>query len=102
MLNIILQLADGSELQLLRYISYMLIISAVLAGVVLQVISAPYGRYSRTGWGSFLDARLAWFIQELPSMAVPVYLMCFTQCPYIHQRPNQILLALFFLHYIQR
>ena len=29
--------------------------------------SGPYGRYSRAGWGVPVPARLAWFLQELPS-----------------------------------
>ncbi|KXZ52816.1 hypothetical protein GPECTOR_8g200 [Gonium pectorale] len=38
---------------------------ALIAG-----ISAPYGRYSRGGWGVFINARLAWLTQEIPSLLV--------------------------------
>ena len=38
--------------------------------VSLQFTTAPYGRYSRADWGITVPARLAWFLQELPSFVV--------------------------------
>jgi len=47
----------------------------VLTFVVLFVISAPYGRHARAGWGPSISARAGWVLMELPALMVP--LACF-------------------------
>ncbi len=37
----------------------------------LLFLSAPYGRFARSGWGPVLPASWGWFLMELPSLAVP-------------------------------
>lgn len=37
---------------------------------ILFFIPAPYGRFSRPGWGLRLDARTAWIIMELPAFGI--------------------------------
>lgn len=69
---------------------------------VLRILDAPYGRYSRPGYGLFVNAKVAWVIQELPAFAVPVMLMWFYDFPQMSKTPNRIMLACFILHYFQR
>ncbi|CAF0744873.1 unnamed protein product [Rotaria sordida] len=61
-------------------------------------IKAPYGRYNTNNSG--VPARLAWFIQELPSFMIPCYLL------YYHWSSVSItkfiIVGLFLIHYFQR
>jgi 3-oxo-5-alpha-steroid 4-dehydrogenase 1 len=43
---------------------------AVMAFFTLQVISAPYGRHIRRGWGYTLKARTGWLVMEFPAFLV--------------------------------
>lgn len=92
----------GGEVQLIYYVSYMFLAWGALVAVSLQVVSAPYGRYARKGWGIGVTANVAWAIQELPSFAVPLLLLALSDSPKIHDLPNKIILGLFLLHYFQR
>ncbi|KAK3591281.1 hypothetical protein CHS0354_004329 [Potamilus streckersoni] len=65
-------------------------------------LRAPYGRYTRKGWGPLLDSRTAWFIQELPAFAIPMILLIFTDCSQLKYLPNKIVLGIYLLHYVHR
>ena len=71
----------------------------------------PYGRYgddkgvlSRLLVVSFkLPARQAWVVQEIPSLAVPLFLLLIIGGRYVGTiNPNMVLLGMFLLHYINR
>lgn len=51
-----------------------LLFSWLLAGLPIFIslffISAPYGRYSRKGWGPLLGNKLAWLLMESPSAII--------------------------------
>nr|XP_032819561.1 uncharacterized protein LOC116947671 isoform X3 [Petromyzon marinus] len=59
-----------------------------------------YGRYQAAG--TALPARLAWFLQELPSFLVPVLLLLGAGGADTLPLPNALLLLMFCGHYFQR
>ena len=67
---------------------------------VLLLLSAPYGRHIRTGWGKNIPSFWAWIIMELPAVVVPI--ICYLQS----SRPNNsyvlCCLILWQTHYIHR
>ncbi|XP_033739916.1 3-oxo-5-alpha-steroid 4-dehydrogenase 1-like [Pecten maximus] len=67
-----------------------------------QTSGASYGRYVRSGYGCYINSRLAWFVWELPSIVIPIVLFVFTNSPRIGETPNRILFGCFMLHYIHR
>ncbi|XP_060042808.1 3-oxo-5-alpha-steroid 4-dehydrogenase 2 isoform X2 [Erinaceus europaeus] len=76
--------------------------SALLIGLGALVLGArrpsPYGRHLQAGSRARLPARAAWFLQELPSFALPAGIL-------VHRplrQPNALLLALFCAHYFHR
>lgn len=89
------------ERQVLLWMSCGMIVSAPVVFGVLLTMPAPYGRYvGSVSWGWLMDARCAWFLQELPSLAVPCVLwLCHTTTLAL---PNKLLLGVFVVHYIHR
>ena len=76
-----------------------------------KCVWVPYGRYGdqrsvlSTLWlTSFkVPARLAWMIQEVPSVLVPLYLVLNVGGRYVGAfNPNIVLLGMFLLHYLNR
>jgi 3-oxo-5-alpha-steroid 4-dehydrogenase 1 len=41
--------------------------AAVIACITLRWVTAPYGRYIRSGWGPSIRSRYGWFLMEAPS-----------------------------------
>ncbi|KAK2079537.1 hypothetical protein QBZ16_001931 [Prototheca wickerhamii] len=79
------------------------------AAVLLAGVAAPYGRYSASGWGPLIPARLAWLVratQEIWSLAVPVVWLAFfatdSQLQRVSSPANLALLGAFLVHYIHR
>lgn len=97
-----LQNAWQDEARFMNLLSYTFIVLSVFVVCILGYVSAPYGRYSRPGWGPLIPVRLAWFLQELPSLLMPLYILCFTECPRAGEWKNKVALGLFIFHYIQR
>jgi len=89
-----------NERRLLFWMSCGMIVCGLLAFVVLLMIPAPYGRYSSASWGWLIDSRAAWFMQELPSLLVPVILWPCSDAG--TTQPNRLLLGAFIVHYIHR
>ena len=74
-------------------------------------LRVPYGRYGdqRGSLRSMLltsfkvPARLAWMVQEMPSVVVPLYLVLNAGGRYVGAfNPNVVLLGMFLLHYVNR
>jgi len=93
-------MAVETERQLLFWMSYGMIMSGFMSFLVLLLIPAPYGRYSSTAWGFLIDSRYAWFIQEVPSLLIPLAFWLFSDTDIM--LPNKLLLCVFVAHYIQR
>lgn len=69
--------------------------------------TAPYGRYSTSGWGFMIPNKIAWVSQEINSLAVPaIWILFFAsdeQLSRIYKVPvNGILVAMFLIHYVNR
>ena len=75
----------------------------VLACLTLQFQSAPYGRYEQGAsrlWGPRMNGRLAWFLQELPCVVLPLF-----NLSRVATRPPPAaaaLLAMYLFHYANR
>lgn len=72
---------------------------AVVVFVLLFFISAPYGKFSRKGWGPVIRSKWAWMIMEFPSPALMLLFFI------ISDRKNLtglIFLCLWLGHYLHR
>ncbi len=81
----------------------LLLFCFALAGVtffVTGVMTAPYGRHVRAGWGPALPKRIAWALMETPS--VVVFAWIFAQGSHAGDLVPRIFAALWLLHYIPR
>ena len=73
---------------------------AVLTFVGLCFITAPYGRYDRSGWGPTLPPRVAWLVMESPASLV--FAAAFLAGGHRADAVPIVLLGLWQLHYVQR
>lgn len=66
----------------------------------LQLITAPYGRHRRRGWGPELPSTVAWVLMELPAVAT------FPICFWLGDRHDSVAAIVFLLmweaHYVHR
>jgi len=93
-------MAVEDERRLLFWMSVGWILLGVVLFAILLIIPAPYGRYTSASWGPLMDARHAWFMQELCSLLVPVVLWLSNANSVL--LPNKFLLAAFIVHYVHR
>ena len=101
-LTTLVNLVYQNDIYILHLVSYTYIVTSVLVlFLLISGITAPYGRYTRDGWGIFVNGKLAWFVQEIPSFAVPV-IFIFQDAPGLRKAPNVLLFSLFVIHYFQR
>ena len=73
---------------------------AVAVGAALLLVSAPYGRHARRGWGPSLPAPLGWLLMEAPSPLLFGGLVLGGGGP--RDAATWILLALWEAHYLHR
>ncbi len=72
---------------------------AIIVFTVLFFITAPYGKFSRKGWGPALKSKWAWMIMEFPS---PALILIFFITSLNRNIPQAIFLLLWLIHYVQR
>ena len=103
------QREDETLLSLLSWI--LLAMGAQVVILNTLNVQVPYGRYGeKRTWLSMLlltnvkiPARVSWFIMEMPSFAIPLYLYFNIGGQYVGQvNPNVVLLGMFILHYFNR
>lgn len=97
--------AEGRDLVLIQWLWPLLIVVALL--VPLQ--ASPYGKLKENEfWGRLrscrVNVRVGWFLQELPSFAIPLFLVLNYGGKYVggQANPNIVLVSMFILHYAQR
>lgn len=72
------------EEALLQWAGWGMIVAGVATFIASQTIRAPYGRYSNEAgslYGPPVPARLAWIVQECPSVFVPLICLFFGTPP---------------------
>lgn len=94
--------SEAEELYILEFCAYFMLFMTLVTFVTLLFENVPYGRYASSRYGFPVNVKLAWFVQELPAILVPVCLVFFTSASRTSYLPNQLLLCMYFCHYIQR
>lgn len=103
------------EANLIKSLCYLLFLS-FLGFLIFTVCihQAPYGRYARQPkwiWGCPLNARVGWFVQEFPSLVIPLLCLALVMTPRDESNTdgdgygkavNWILLSCFIAHYVHR
>jgi 3-oxo-5-alpha-steroid 4-dehydrogenase 1 len=85
------------------FYSYLVVFWLALAAitfVALLFVPAPYGRFTRRGWGPRLSPRLGWVLMELP--AVLCFLILYLMGDHRDQPASVLLLAFWMIHYVHR
>ncbi|XP_051503661.1 3-oxo-5-alpha-steroid 4-dehydrogenase 2b isoform X1 [Myxocyprinus asiaticus] len=86
---------------LVQGLSLGMILGGVMHFVCLMKSHAAYGRYADTSTSSVMvPVRLAWFLQELPALLLPLLLLLTTDGN--HSIRKHLMLLTFCLHYFQR
>lgn len=94
--------SEKEELYVLDCLAYFMVFMAACCFVTLLFENVPYGRYSTSKYGFPVNAKVAWFIQELPAFLVPFSLIVWTSSVRTSLLPNRLLIAMYFCHYVQR
>ena len=89
-----------TELQLHSYLVLTIFVAAGLTFVALFFITAPYGRYLRSGWGPTVPARVGWIVMESPTVLLFVYV--YSLGAHALQAAPLALLGLWQFHYVYR
>jgi protein-S-isoprenylcysteine O-methyltransferase Ste14 len=76
------------------------LLTSVVTALGLLLLSAPYGRHARGGWGPSMDTRHAWVVMESP--AVLAFVAIFFAGSHALTATPLVLLAMWLAHYVQR
>lgn len=87
-------------LDVLKILIYAWMALAIGTFVILQFVSAPYGRHTRPGWGPTISNRLGWMIMESPGLLIMPTL--FFIGPAVKTPVHYILLTVYLCHYLNR
>ncbi|XP_043818717.1 3-oxo-5-alpha-steroid 4-dehydrogenase 1 [Dromiciops gliroides] len=92
----------GAEFGTMEKLSFLLVLLGPVAFVLQSIVGSPYGRHVSPRFGPTLPVKLVWFLQEMPSLLVPLYVVTCTPAERLNHWPNRILLGIFIIHYLQR
>jgi 3-oxo-5-alpha-steroid 4-dehydrogenase 1 len=73
---------------------------AVVTFIALFFVTAPYGRFTRRGWGPRVNSRLGWILMESPSLIT--FVVCYAVGD---QQGNPVAIVFLFMwcaHYVNR
>ena len=93
------QLSADEERQVVEQLAACLVGCFVLAAAALLLgVEAPYGRYSKNGWGCMLNGKVAWVVQESPNLIAVGWALSLGEGMTAQESlPNACLLAMFTL-----
>ncbi|KAG8005070.1 3-oxo-5-alpha-steroid 4-dehydrogenase 1 [Nibea albiflora] len=94
--------SEKEELYILDCMAYLMFLMAACTYVTLLFENVPYGRYATSKYGFPVNVRFAWFVQELPAFMVPLCLVLWTSSAKTSLLPNQLLIVMYFCHYVHR
>jgi 3-oxo-5-alpha-steroid 4-dehydrogenase 1 len=84
---------------LYKYSIILILGFAAVVFIILFFISAPYGKFSRKGWGPSIKSKWAWMIMEFPS---PALIFIFFITSEQKNIPQLIFLIIWLSHYLLR
>ncbi|KAK7898632.1 hypothetical protein WMY93_019485 [Mugilogobius chulae] len=92
------------EQHIITSMAYFMMFMAFCSFVTLTLLkeNVPYGRYASSKYGFPVNVKFAWFVQELPAILVPFLLVVSSSATKVFMMPNQLIIAMYFCHYIQR
>ncbi|XP_061520523.1 3-oxo-5-alpha-steroid 4-dehydrogenase 1 isoform X2 [Phycodurus eques] len=93
--------SSAEEQYILDCMAYLMILMAACTFVSLLFLNVPYGRYASSTYGFPVNAKLAWFVQELPAFLLPICLLVWASSAKSSLLTNQLLIAMFLCHYTQ-
>ncbi|MDW5289640.1 DUF1295 domain-containing protein [Formosa sp. PL04] len=86
------------NIELFNKICVIWAIIGIATFILLQFVTAPYGRHLKKGWGPEISNKLGWILMELPSFAIILYFyLNYNQSFYA-----QFLSLLWLFHYFNR
>lgn len=89
-----------SESDIHSWLVWLMVAAGAGSAIALTILSAPYGRHARAGWGPTLDARWGWALMESP--AVLVFIGVYLAGDQGSNAAPLALLALWQIHYVHR
>lgn len=93
---------EEEELYILDGMGYFMYFMSACTVITLLFENVPYGRYATSKYGFPVNVKFAWFVQELPAFLLPLCLVLWTSAAKTSVLPNQLLMAMYFCHYVQR
>ncbi len=65
------------EIKFYNSLLIFIFIISIFVLLILFFVNAPYGRFTRKGWGIRINPKAAWFIMELPAFVLPIIFFLF-------------------------
>lgn len=85
-------------LETLQIICIVWAIVGIASFILLQFVTAPYGRHVKKGWGPEVSNKLGWIIMEAPSFLIILYFYLSSE----QSLYASLLSILWLIHYLNR